>query len=1013
MKGIIYKAIKYRKVTLFAVVFLLIMGFYNYYMTPKQENPELETSIALVTTVYPGASSEDVERLVTSKIEDEVATVPGLDYSKSTSKNSISIVIVRLDNDADIDEAWADLRQKMDDVQGELPEDCKDIEINTSLDETAGIILSVSGENYTYEELETYGEEIRTELSKIEGISRFEMAGEQEEEVIVEIDTSKLNFYGLSLDDVSKIVASQNTEIPSGNLKEDDVKINVRTSEGYSSIEEIANTIIIVSKADGSIVRLKDVASVYMDYEESNSRIEQNDRKAILLTGYFKGGKNIIHIGKEVENELDRLKEDLPEDIIFDTVLYQPEDVNNSVNDFIKNLITGIIFVIVVVFIGMGFKNAIIVSTAIPLSILITFSVMRIIGVNIHMVSISALIIALGMLVDNAIVVSDAIQVRIDLGGDKLRACVDGVKEVAIPILTSTLTTIGAFIPLMMIPSMAGEYIESIPQIIITSLFASYLTALLVTPTMAYMFFEKSKKRDENNFVRRFFHGMLQNGMRRKKTTFAIIFVILVGTVFVVGNLGLQFFPNADKNIIYIDIEAEQGSDLSRTQYLADVVADILKNEPEITSYTTAIGSGLPKFYNTLSVYTQSNDFAQFMVRVDLEKGARFETNAEIVDYLQEIFDREITGGIATAKELEVGEPTEAPVVVRVTGEYLERLGEVAGVIESNLSEIDGTTNIDNDFLDEIYEFYVDVDEDKASSFGLSKYDIQMEVNAALMGRSASVYKENGKEYDIVVKSGITTKEELENLGIKSSITGNKIILKEIAEVSLKDQIPSIKKYDREKAVTIFCDVKSGYSPVKIQDELSKKLETLDLGDVNIVFDGEKAKIEENFGDVGSSAIFAVLVIFCILLIQFNSFAQPTIILLTIPLSAIGSVVGLYIFRQPLSFMGLLGMVSLFGIVVNNAIVLIDFINGERDEGKEIEAACIDAVDKRFRPIMLSTITTVIGLTPLVFAGSELFRPMAIALMCGLIVSTILTLVVIPITYSVVETKLETMRKSR
>lgn len=1007
MKGLIYRAIEFRKVTLFAVIFLLIMGFYNYYMTPKQEVPDIATSMAIVTAVYPGASPNDVEKLVTSKIEDEVATVPGLDYSKSTSKNSISIVVIRLDNDADIDKAWDDLRQKMDDIQRELPKGCEEIEIITNLDETAGIILSISGEKYTYEELAAYGEDIKRELSKIKGISRFEINGEQRKELVVEIDTSKLNFYGLSLDDVSKIVASQNTEIPSGSLKSEDVKINVRTTGVYSSIDEVSNTIVAVSKSDGSVVRLKDIANIYMDYEESNFKVKQNDKKAVLITGYFKEEKNIVLIGKEVDKEISKLMKKLPEDIYLDTVLYQPDDVESSVNDFIINLIQGIIFVIVVVFIGMGFKNAIIVSTAIPLSILITFSTMRIVGINIHMVSIAALIIALGMLVDNAIVVSDAIQVRIDLGEDKKSACVGGVKEVAIPILTSTLTTIGAFIPLITLPSMAGEYIKSLPQIIIISLFASYLTALLVTPTMAYMFFEKSKKRAKNHFARKIFHDMLRKGMSRKKTAFGIISVFIVITIFFVGHLGLQFFPKADKDIIYIDIESERNSNLSKTEYITDVVADILKEQPEITSYTTAIGSGLPKFYNTLNIYTESNDFAQFMVRVDLKKGNRFKRNTELVNHLQEIFDRKVTAGIAIAKELEVGEPIGAPIVIRVTGEDVERLSEVASIIKNNLSDIEGTTNVDDDFTDKIYEFYVDVDVDKASSFGISKYDIQMEVNTALMGRRASVYRGKGKEHDIVVKSDIHTKEGLENLGIKSTFTGNKIILKEIANVKLKSQIPSIKKYDREKSVTIFSDVKSGYSPVKIQENLSKKLATLDLGDIDIVFDGEQAKIRENFGAVGSSAIFAVLVIFCILLVQFNSFTQPIIILLTIPLSAIGSIIGLYVFKQPLSFMGLLGIVSLFGIVVNNAIVLIDFINGERNSGKEIEAACIEAVDKRFRPIILSTTTTVIGLTPLVFSGSDLFRPLSISLMCGLMISTILTLVIIPITYSIVESNIK------
>lgn len=1003
MKGLIHGAIKFRKVTLFTVVFLVIIGLYNYYITPKQEVPDITTSIAIVTTVYPGASPADVEKLVTSKIEDEAAVVSGFDYSRSTSKNSLSIVVVRLDNDADIDKAWSELRQKMDNLQTKLPEGCEKIEVITNLDETAGIIISMSGEEYTYEELAAYADEFKMELSKIHGISRFEITGEQKKQVNVEIDISKLNYYELSLQDISKIIASQNIEIPSGNIDDGDVKINVRTSGMYSSLDEVKNTIISVSKYDGSNVRLKDIAKVYMDYEDSNFKIKQNGRNAVLLTGYFKDEKNIVLIGKEVEKKIDELRKKLPEDILFDSVLFQPEDISKSVNDFIINLVQGIVFVIIVVFIGMGFKNAIIVSTAIPLSILMSFSVMKIIGINIHMVSIAALIISLGMLVDNAIVVSDAIQVRIDSGQEKLGACVSGVKEVAIPILSSTLTTIGAFIPLITLPAMAGEYIKSLPLIVITALFSSYLVALFVTPTMAFMFFERSQKKSKNYHIRRIFDSLLIKGMKNKKATFVIISIFLGVAVFFVSHIGLQFFPKADKDIIYIDIETERSSDLLKTESIADKVSKILDNQDEVTSYTGALGNGLPKFYNTLSIYTESQDFAQFMVRLDIKKGNRFKRNTEFVNYIQEIFDTEISGGTATAKELEVGEPIGAPIVIRVTGDDIERLNEAASIIKEKLDDIKGTINVDDDFADKVYEFYVDVNVNKASSFGISKYDIQREVNIALMGNKTSVFRPMGKEYNIVLNSNITTKEALENLAIKSSVTGNKIILKEIAEIKLKSQIPSIRKYDREKAVTIFSDVKSGFSPINIQEELQQKIKSIDLDDIDIVFDGEQAKIREHFGNIGTSSIFAVLVVFCILLVQFNSFTQPLIILITIPLSSIGSIIGLYVFRQPLSFMGLLGIVSLFGIVVNNAIILIDFINSERRKGKNIETACLEAVDKRFRPIILSTTTTVIGLTPLVFSGSDLFRPMSISLMCGLMISTLLTLVIIPIVYSIVE----------
>jgi len=1011
-KGAIYSAIKNRKITLFIVILLMISGLYNYYITPKQEDPDLNAPVAIITSIYPGASPEDVERLVTSKIEDEIVEINGYDYAYSDSKNSLSIVVLRLDYDADIDKAWTELRQKMDDLKGELPQGCQDIQINTDVVETAGIIISMSGENYTYEELAAYAEGFKKELGKIEGISRFDITGKQEKEVKIEVDAARLNYYNVSLEDVANVIRSQNIEIPSGTIDDGNAKISVKTSGTYSSLKEIENTIILVSEKNGSVVRLKDIAKIYMDVEDSNYKIKQNGRNAVLLTGYFKENKNIVLIGREVEKKLDELKTDLPGDIIFDEVLYQPRDVSNSVNNFMVNLLEGILFVIIVVFVGMGFRNALIVSTAIPLSILMTFSAIGLFGIKIHQISIAALLVALGMLVDNAIVVSDAIQVRIDKGQDKMDACIDGVKEVAVPVLTSTLTTVGAFIPLVTLPSLAGEYISSLPKIVIIALLSSYLVALFVTPTMAYIFFEESSRKERTFRVRQLFYNMLNIGMKKRKATLIIVLIGFGMAMILATQLGLQFFPKADKNIIYIDIKTEQSGDISRTEHIADIVSDILRDQEEVISYTAAVGNGLPKFYDTVPIYTQSQDFAQIMVRLDLKKAGRFKTNSEFADNLQGKLDSQITGGTAIVKLLEKGEPIGAPVRVRITGKDIERLGEVAGQIRNKLSNIEGTINIDDDFSDKIYEFSVDVDVDRASSFGISKYDVQREVSIALRGKDTSVFRKDGNEYDIVVKSNIASIEELENLAIKSSITGNKVILKEIADINLKPQIPNIKKYDRDMAVTVYSDVKSGCSSVSIQEHLKNELKEMDLYDVSVVFDGEREKIRENFGNVGNSAIFAVLVVYGILLLQFKSFIQPLIILLTIPLSVIGSILGLFIFRQPLSFTGLLGMVSLLGIVVNNAIILMDYINNERKQGKGIEEACMEAVDKRFRPVTLSTTTTVMGLTPLAFSGSELFRPMSISLMSGLMISTLLTLVIIPVVYCMVEEKFEAYREN-
>lgn len=1006
-KGVICAAVKYRKLTLFIVAFLLLSGLYSYHLLPKQEYPDITPPIALITTAYPGASPLDVDRLVTSKIEDEIRELPGYDYSDSTSRSSFSVVVLRMEKSADIGKSWDELRRKLEDIQDELPQGCEKININTDLADTAGMIISMSGDSYSYEQLALYAEELKDALSKVEGVSRFEVAGKQEKEVSIEVDAGKLNYLGVSMGDLANLIAAQNIRIPPGQVDDGNTKIDVSIPAAYSSTADIGSTIIAVSPENGSAVRLKDIAEVSMKLEASNYKIKHNGRNSVLLTGYFKDDLNAVLVGKAADQVIAGFESRLPKDILFDKVLFQPDDIKKSISDFILNLLEGVLFVVLVVFMSMGLRNALIVSVAIPVSMICTFTVMRFADIKLHQISVAALIIALGMLVDNAIVVSDAIQVRLDRGQDKMEACVGGVSEVAIPVFTSTLTTVGAFIPLLLLPSVSGEYVKSVPQIVIISLSFSYLVALFVTPTMAYIFFRPGHGSERVFRMKGVFDRLLQLGMRKKRRTVVLSVMIFSIAMLMASTLGLQFFPKADKNILYIDAKTEKNSDMDSTERLMGEIEELLKMQPEVTGYTAAIGDGLPKFYNAMPTYTQAQDFGQYMIRVDLKKGNRFKNNTQFVSYFQDQLDRRIPGGAVTVKELEQGDPVGSPVTVRITGRDMERLGEAAGQIRKLLLDMEGTMNVDDDFSDRVYKFKVEPDSSKAGIYGVTAYDLQNEINILLQGRIVSVFNKDGCEYDIVLKGDIKSKEELENFRIKSAASGKKLLLKDLADVSLTTELPTIRTHDGELCVTVYSDVQPGYSAVAIEDELRKKLAAQDFDDVGIVYAGEKSKIIQYFGELGSSSVFAVFVIFAILMVQFNSFLQPFIIMLTIPLSVIGSVLGLFIFRQPLSFTALLGMVSLLGVVVNNAIILVDYINSERRLGKTIETACKDAVNMRFRPIMLTTTTTVIGLVPLVMSGSQLFAPMSISLMFGLMLSTLLTLVIIPVVYSLVMTACE------
>ncbi len=1006
------KIIQKRKITFFFIFALLMAGAYNYWLMPKQENPQITPPVAKVSVIYPGASPEDMEETVTVKLEDKISSIEGIDYIESYSQNSYSAVIVWLETGRDVKESWDQLRKKMDELEADLPENAQKIQIDTEMDRTAGFIISFSGEDYSFEQLEWYAKRAKKQVESVKGVSSAEINGEQKNHLEVKVDNARLNQLNLSMAEILGTLQAQNVLIPGGDISDGKTKIPVSTPGHFTDIKEVENLIIGISEQSSNILQLKDIADIKLAPEEDLPKYYYNGKEAVFLTGYFLENNNVLIIEKDLKKVLTAIKEDLPVNINMDFVLNQPQEIRKSVNNLMLNLLEGMLFVTIVVFIGMGLRNSLVVALAIPFSIILSFSVMRLINLQIHQISIAGFIIALGMLVDNAIVISDSIQLRIDAFEDKLEACVGGVKDVALPVFTATATTVVAYLPLLTLPGIAGEYVRSVPQIVIITLIASYLTAIIFTPLMAYLFFTKSSEKNYGDGLLEAFKKMSFWGMANKKKIIYFSLASLLISLLVAFSLPLVFFPKADKNIVYVNIKSEAAVDLVKTVELTRYVEEVMALQEE-TIYTAAsAGEGLPKFFITLPGFIQAPDTGQVMVALDLKKGKRFKNNTEFVEAMQNFFDRNVSAGVVTVKELEQAEPSEAPIIVRLTGSDKDDLKNTSVYIQGLLGEIAGSFKVTDDAQDKRYQYKVDIDTIKASAYGLTHYDIQNEINIALNGRSISGLKmADSTNYDILLKGNLKDIEDLQNMQIKSSITGQKILLRNVASISAESQLPVIKRYNRENSINVLADVKLGYSAVDIQNSLQTKIAFSDFDkDISISYSGEKDNIIKYFGGLGVAAIFAFVGIYIIMMLQFSSMLQPLIIMISIPFSIIGSALGLFIFRQPLSFTALLGVVSLLGVVINNAIILLDYINSERKLGMRIEEACKSAVEKRVRPILLTTITTILGLIPLIFSGT-LFVPMAVALMSGLAVSTLLTLIIVPVVYSLVYSKREELNE--
>ncbi len=993
-----------RKVIVFILLALWVFaGIYSYYIIPKQENPDTSLPGAIITTVYPGATSQEVEKMVTTKIEDAVNEVGSIQTLDSISMNSASVVVVLFDTDANGTEVLSLLRQKIDDIQSSLPDMVYESEINTELSTSPQFIIALSGQDYSQEDLVTYAETIKEAILDVNGVERVDIEGQLEKQVNVVVDIDALNLYNISIENIVNLMKAQNLSIPSGSIQYESGIINVNTPSTFSSLKDIENIVVAGSEEDTiGFVQLKDIAEVSIDYASGYSYM-QDGVNAILLTGYFEDSVNDVLIGNDVRKIIDQQALQLPPNIDYHEVVYSSEDIDKSVTDFILNLLESMALIIVVVMIGVKLKNAIVVSIALPLSIFATFIVMYLLGIEFHFISIMALIVSLGILVDNAIVVSDAIQQKLNEELSKKEAIESAIKETAAPVFTSTLTTIITFGILLFIPGAVGTIVATIPIVVITSLIASYFVAMFIVPLFAYLSFSKEaehKIEKNKTSLKSLFNKALELSLKYKKSTIVIAFSTLIVAVFLVFSLGLTFFPYSDKPIVYINIKSER-MNIDKTQEIVDEIQSILADEPLVEHVLSSVGKGLPRFFLTVPTLTESSDTAQIMIELD-ENSDAFIDNFDFGSKLQDKLNQSIVGAKVEVKYLEISMPTDAKVAIEIYGDDLDVLRDFSETSQDILKDIDGTTNVRDDAVGYTYEYTVDIDSDIVNLMGVLKYDVVKQINTALMGAETSNYVVGGNEMPIIVKSNVQNLDDLYRLPINSSVTDTQITLSQIATINLGTSIPIIQRTDRQRSITIMSDLKSGYKSSDVEASYKAAIESIIPDGVSVKFNGEMTQMMTLIGNLAVAGGISIILIYIVLLLQFDKLLKPLIILVSIPLSFIGSFLGLYIFNIDLQAMALLGLVSLIGIVVNNGIILVEVMDTQIKLGYSVYDACVSAVDKRYRAITLSTITTCIGLVPLIMSKDPLSAPMALVLLFGLLFSTILTMVVVPVLYSMV-----------
>ena len=1007
IKKIVELSIKQKGLLITLLCMIMIIGGVYYVELPKASFPKVTIPSAAVTAIAPGLTSEEIESEVTKKIENAVMDITGFKESSSSSMNNASSVVIRLKNslsDEEVNNSFIELRQKMEAIKSELPATVSSITVNTDLVGSASLILAVSSDNVSNDELSERAIELQDKLKQIKGVSKVKVLGNSKSEISIVVNSVKLNQTNLSLTEIVQKISANNSITPIGSVSlEDDNSISVNTSGRYSNMEQIEN-IIIGSTEQDTLIRLKDIADIAYKDVDDNPYYLFNGTKSVTVALYFHEGLNVVSLGDETRQTVEDFKAKLPETIKVNEVYFQSDDVKFDIDNFVINLLEAVVIVMAIVMVGMNLRNGIVVALAIPLSIFASFIVMKLVGEEIHFMSLTALIMVLGMLGDSSIVVSDNIQTYIDSGIDKLEACIKGTKEVALSVFLSMVTAVMTFASMLTLSGVNRQVIIAIPVVIISCLVLSFIIAIFVAPMLRYIFLKhinKSKKKKDGISLR-LYNVVSEYTFRHKRLTIFVAIGITILFGIIMTNSTMDIMPKVNKEYVLIDIQNYQQDNFKQTEKLVSNVQNIINAQPETVSYYSGVGIGIPSYSFAVSEKGASDGTGDIVVKIDLKKGGRFKTTAEIVAFLQKEINASVSDAQVVVNQIGIIPDTGVPIGVNVYGDDMESMNEATSQITSILDGIEGVTSVTSDSYYSTNEYLINMNDTKMNSMGLLKSSIQNELNIAVSGRTAATSYDNGKEYNINVKSDISGTDALENYKAKSS-TGAKYMMKQFSDFDLSSRSNTIKHINGQRVITIGGYVQYGYNAGQLQSKFVKAIKNIETPDGVIVDTTPSEDAAEAMGAMGIAGALSMAVIFFILYLQFKSIKHLLLIFSSLPLGVTSGMAAVYLSGYDLSFFVTLGIVSMLGIALANAIVLVDYINSERKKGLSTSEACTSAGVKRLRAILMSTLTTVLGLIPLAMSGQVLFVPLAILLMAGLTSCMIFNLVMVPLLYSIIE----------
>ncbi len=1002
-------AIRNHQLTWLVSSILILLGLVSYFTMPRAEDPQLDFPMSNIIVVNPGTTPSDMESLIVDPIEDVLNALEDVQEIKANIEDGLAKIHIEFLYGSDADEKYDDVQSAVNSIRDQLPSGIVKLDINKISPNEVGILqFAMSSNTGDFSQLRQVSELLENRIERVGGVKRVDIEAQATLEVQIMLQPAKLHALGLSLEQVQQAINSASLNIPGGHVHAGERRFSVLTSGDFESLEEIKSTVI--SSVNGQLIYLRNIASVSISEGLPSYRAFYNDKPTVILSVVQRNGSNIFNVTEQVNLVVEAFKEELPNTLELYTIIDQSISVDERVTGFFSNLVQGLVLVAIASLLVLGRGPSFVVVTAIPVSIFIAIGWLDLSGFALQQMSIVGLVIALGLLVDNAIVVTENVLRHQRAGESPIKAAEKGSKEVGMAILSGTLTTVLSFVPMLLMQNGSGQFIRSMPVTVVLTLLASLLVALTLTPLLSSLI--KKKPASETKMQKRL-DGIAENqytqslawSLNRPKSVLGIALGVFVIAFMLFPLIGVSLFPKAEKPMVLVNLDLPEGASFYQSQAAALKVEKVLRKEALVEDVVVNVGRGIPQVYYNVSPDRQTPNFAQLMVK--LEEG-RLSVVEPFIESLRSKLNQ-YPGVKISIKEFNQGPPSEAPVAIRVMGENWESIREGADLVETIMRETAGTVNIENAIGKHKIDLKLEINRDKAAMLVLPINQIDQNIRAALVGLSMGVYKDSrGDEFTILLKSADTEQPELtafDTLMVRSQ-SGAMIPLKQVASVQLETNMPSFQHHNMQRTARITSDVKAGFNTAAVTSEVLAQISMLSLPKgVSISVGGEEENREESFGGMAKALIIAMLGIFAVLVMQFRSFKQPLIVFSAIPFAATGAFFALFITGYTFSFTAFVGLTSLVGIVVNNAIILIDYANQRILQGQTIREAIMEAAKTRMTPILLTTVTTIGGLLPLTLSGSSMWSPMGWAIIGGLVVSTMLTLFVVPVLYTLFTNK--------